>query len=59
MPNGDAYNASIESCRQDQFKQLEGTYVTPRSRDGAQTDTCISGVESKVFRAVSCTCSVA
>ena len=33
VPNWDAYNASIESCRQEQFKQLEGRYETRRSRD--------------------------
>ena len=28
VPNWDVYNTSIEKCRQDQFKQLEGTYRT-------------------------------
>ena len=33
VPNWDAYNTSIEKCRQDQFKQLEGTYETHRGID--------------------------
>ena len=33
VANWDPYNASIEKCRQDQFKQLKGTYDTHRRID--------------------------
>ena len=33
VANWDPYNTSIEKCRQDQFKQLKGTYDTHRRID--------------------------